>query len=287
MEYRGFDICEYQGTVDWPKVKAAGYDFGIFRICKRNKQPDPQFENNYNGARSVRMKVGVYIYSYALNENDAIEEANRVCSIMAGRPLDMPVWLDLEWENQAALGAEKITAIAGAFIRTVKAGGMYDVGIYTNQHWHDNLIRWSKLPAVDWWAARVPKNDNGATRLMPKGTFTVHQYSWKGVVPGIPAKEIDMDVCVKEYWEKEENMTYPKWIHTEDDKWYYRIAPGTNAHGWRTINHHRYYFDKTGLMLTDWQQIGGQWYYFQPHGMLEGALYRSDETGAQSVWYVE
>lgn len=287
MEYRGFDICEYQGRVDWPKVKAAGYDFGIFRISKRNKTIDPQFENNYNGARSVGIKAGVYIYSYALSENDAIEEANRVCDIMAGRPLDMPVWLDLEWENQAALGAEKITAIAGAFIRAVKARGMYDVGIYTNQHWHDNLIKWNKLPAVDWWAARVPKNDNGVNRIMPTGAYTVHQYSWKGKVPGIPSKEIDMDYSIKKYWDKAEEKVYPRWINTEDGKWYYRLAPETNAHGWHTINHHRYYFDKTGLMLTDWQQISGQWYYFQPYGSLEGALYRSDETGAQSVWYVE
>jgi len=285
MEYRGFDICEYQGRVDWPKVKAAGYDFGIFRISKRNKTIDPQFENNYNGARSVGIKAGVYIYSYALSENDAIEEANRVCDIMAGRPLDMPVWLDLEWENQAALGADKITAIAGAFIRTVKARGMYDVGIYTNQHWHDNLIRWSKLPAVDWWAARVPKNDNGTTRLSPKGSYTVHQYSWKGVVPGIPAKEIDMDVCVKDYWKDEEKG--PHWIHTEDGSWYYRIAPGVNAHGFMTINHHRYYFGKSGKMQTGWFQADNAWYYAQPSGGLEGAIYRTDEIGRQAIWYLD
>lgn len=284
MEYRGFDICEYQGTVDWPQVKAAGYDFGIFRISKRNKTTDPQFENNYNGARSVGMKVGVYIYSYALSENDAIEEANRVCNIMAGRPLDMPVWLDLEWENQAALGADKITAIASKFIETIRFRSAYNVGIYTNQHWHDNLIKWNKLPAVDWWAARVPKNDNGTTRLSPKGSYTVHQYSWKGRVPGIPAKEIDMDVCVKEYWNDEKG---PHWIHTEDGSWYYRIAPGVNAHGFMTINHHRYYFDKTGKMQTGWFQADNAWYYAQPSGGLEGAIYRTDEIGRQAIWYLD
>lgn len=284
MEYKGFDICEYQGRVDWPTVKAAGYDFGIFRISKRNKTIDPQFENNYNGARSVGMKVGVYIYSYALSENDAMEEANRVCDIMAGRPLDMPVWLDLEWENQAALGADKITAIANKFIETIRFRSAYNVGIYTNQHWHDNLIKWNKLPAVDWWAARVPKNDNGTTRLTPKGSYTVHQYSWKGVVPGIPAKEIDMDVCVKEYWNDEKG---PHWIHTEDGSWYYRIAPGVNAHGFMTINHHRYYFDKNGKMQTGWFQVDNAWYYAQPSGGLEGAIYRTDEIGRQAIWYLD
>lgn len=284
MEYRGFDICEYQGTVDWPKVKAAGYDFGIFRICKRNKATDPQFENNYNGARSVGMKVGVYIYSYALNTAMATDEANRVCAILAGRPLDMPIWLDLEWENQAALGADQITEIANAFIKTVRFNSSYDVGIYSNQHWHDNLIKWNKLPAVDWWAARVPKNDTGSGKLSPKGSYAVHQYSWKGRVPGIPAKEIDMDVCVKDYWKDQEKG--PHWIHTEDGSWYYRIAPGVNAHGFMTINHHRYYFDKTGKMQTGWFQVDNAWYYAQPSGGLEGAIYRTDEIGRQAIWYL-
>ena len=286
MEYKGFDICEYQGRVDWPTVKAAGYDFGIFRICKRNKTIDPQFENNYNGARLVGMKVGVYIYSYALNENDAIEEANRVCDIMAGRPLDMPVWLDLEWENQAALGADKITAIANKFIETIRFRSAYNVGIYTNQHWHDHLIKWNKLPAVDWWAARVPKNDNGTTRLSPKGSYTVHQYSWKGVVPGIPAKEVDMDYCIKAYWDKADDKG-PHWIHTEDGSWYYRLAPGVNAHGFMTINHHRYHFANDGKMDTGWFMVGDDWYYAQPYGGLEGAIYRTDDEGKQTIWEIK
>lgn len=81
----------------------------------------------------------------------------------------------------------------------------------------------------------------------------------------------------------------PKWVHVGDD-WYYRIREGVNAHGWKDINGHRYYFDKTGKMTTGWYEIDGRWYYFQPESgkgaALAGALYRSDSTGAQSIWYV-
>lgn len=76
---------------------------------------------------------------------------------------------------------------------------------------------------------------------------------------------------------------YPRWIKSGDN-WYYRIAEGKNAHGWRFINHHRYYFNNIGVMLTGWQLIDEKWYYFEPTGPLEGALYRSDENGAQSIW---
>lgn len=77
----------------------------------------------------------------------------------------------------------------------------------------------------------------------------------------------------------------PHWVHDGKD-WYYRVAEGKNAHGWLVVNRHWYYFDPFGRMLTDWQEINGNWYYMQPSGDLEGALYRSDENGAQYIWTV-
>lgn len=78
------------------------------------------------------------------------------------------------------------------------------------------------------------------------------------------------------------------WIKA-GDKWYYRIAEGVNAHGWRNIKNadgktRRYYFNDKGEMLTGWQPISNKWYYFEPSGGVEGALYVSDSMGAQSVW---
>jgi hypothetical protein len=83
--------------------------------------------------------------------------------------------------------------------------------------------------------------------------------------------------------------TYPKWVKS-GDTWYYRIAEGENAHGWRDINGHRYWFDEKGAMATEWREIDGEWYYFQPESgkaaSLAGALYVSDETGAQRIMEV-
>lgn len=84
----------------------------------------------------------------------------------------------------------------------------------------------------------------------------------------------------------EESVSYPCWIKS-GTTWYYRLAEGKNAHGWLAINHHWYWFDESGKMATDWREIDGAWYYFQPSGGLEGALYRSDANGAQSIWYVD
>ena len=85
-------------------------------------------------------------------------------------------------------------------------------------------------------------------------------------------------------WEPE---VFPRWVY-DKEKWYRREAAGVNAHGWRDINHHRYWFDEKGVMATDWKEIGGKWYYFHPTrgAQYEGALYRSDDQGVQDIWYV-
>ena len=80
---------------------------------------------------------------------------------------------------------------------------------------------------------------------------------------------------------------YPMWVKSGND-WFYRLADGKNAHGWRVINKHKYWFDDSGRMAKEWRLIDGRWYYFQPESgagiNLAGALYVSDENGAQSIW---
>jgi hypothetical protein len=90
-----------------------------------------------------------------------------------------------------------------------------------------------------------------------------------------------------------ESEAYPTWIKVpngNENDWYFRLDEGINAHGWRNINGHRYWFDDKGKMAKEWREIDGKWYYFQPESgkgiSLAGALYVTDETGAQSIMKV-
>lgn len=89
---------------------------------------------------------------------------------------------------------------------------------------------------------------------------------------------------------EEPKETYPKWVK-DGTYWYRRLSEGVNAHGWLDINGHRYWFDDKGRMATEWREIDGKWYYFQPESgkaaSLAGALYVSDETGAQRILEVK
>ena len=82
------------------------------------------------------------------------------------------------------------------------------------------------------------------------------------------------------------------WRKAKDGvRWWYEYSDGTWATGWKDLESasgkHRYYFDLAGYMLTGWQLISNKWYFFETTANAdEGALYRSDDAGVQSVWTI-
>lgn len=74
MEIWGLDVSSFQGTVNWNKVAAAGYRYAVLR-CIARVGTDSQFERNYTQARTAGLKVGVYVFSYALTEMQAVKES--------------------------------------------------------------------------------------------------------------------------------------------------------------------------------------------------------------------
>ena len=82
-----------------------------------------------------------------------------------------------------------------------------------------------------------------------------------------------------------------RWIYSLGE-WFYQDEAGRNSYGWKLIQEagggasHWYWFDERGAAVTGWKLIEGEWYYFEQAGSCACALYRSDERGAQSVWYV-
>ena len=65
---KGIDVSENNGYVDWNAVKAAGMDFAIIRLGFGNRHLDTNFYENVNEALAVGLKIGIYYYSYALDE---------------------------------------------------------------------------------------------------------------------------------------------------------------------------------------------------------------------------
>ena len=197
MEIKGIDVSAWQKKIDWKKVAAYGMDFAIIRITEAGNVIDPYFEANYKGCTENKIPVGVYRYSYAMNIAEIQSEARKIVSILNGRKLQYPVFLDLEYNSQRRLGAESIHKMAEAFREIIVAAG-YEFGIYCNVDWYNTVIC-SHLKKYDFWIARYPANDKGVLVERLRPDFGIGwQYSSKAVIPGISGK-VDRNVFYKDY----------------------------------------------------------------------------------------
>lgn len=213
MEIKGIDVSSWQDKPDWSKVAASGIRFAILRVTEHNGI-DSSFEHNFKGCRANGIPIGVYKYSYALSVADIKAEADGVVEALAGRGLDFPVWLDLEYDEQRKLGASALETMIKTFWSVITSAG-YKFGIYCNTDWYNNVLPASVKGKYDFWLAAYPASDTGAIveRLRPSEGVG-WQYSSKGRVPGISGP-VDLNVFYKDYTEGTEDTGMAKDLWTQ------------------------------------------------------------------------
>ena len=128
----GIDVSKWQGKIDWQKVKKSGIDFAIIRVGYRAENGqlyrDSNADYNIQQAERSGVLVGVYFFSTAVNEQEAIEEAQWTVSLIKGYKISYPVVYDCEGFKNAdsrmySLTAEQRTQNAIAFLNTVTKSG--------------------------------------------------------------------------------------------------------------------------------------------------------------------
>ena len=202
----GVDVSEYQGEIDWEKVKAAGMDFAMLRIGYRGMtqgllNPDEHFERNFTGATDAGLFVGAYFFSQAVTEEEAVEEAEYVLKLLDGRKLAYPVVFDWEipdpsvedQEQFRVHGAtgEQITRCSVAFCERIKEAG-YTPMVYTNKHLAYEFFDMSQWKDYDLWYAEYQEEPSLYY------DFRMWQYASDGTVPGIEGG-VDLNICFKPY----------------------------------------------------------------------------------------
>ena len=193
--YFGIDCAKWQGAIDWTKVKKAGVQFAILKVTQKNNTVESAFVKNYNGCIAQGIPVGVYRYVYAKTEAAATAEAKAMVSILKGRKITCGVWLDMEDSSIRGIGKTALTAVIAAERKVLEAAG-YQVGIYCNQDWYNNVLDVDKLD-LPFWIARYGTN-NGKQQTKPavksKHTLWGWQYSSAGKVSGISGN-VDVNVA--------------------------------------------------------------------------------------------
>ncbi|MDR2586698.1 MAG: glycoside hydrolase family 25 protein [Coriobacteriales bacterium] len=184
----GIDVSEHQGLIDWKAVADNGVRFAFVRVGARGYTDgslilDPYFYFNIQEARAAGIKVGAYFYSQAINESEALEEADFVLKYLDGIVLDYPLAYDLETapdENGRVnkLSGGQWTRNAQAFCERVEAAG-YTPLLYGNRgdllHYNSTLLN-----SYDVWFAQYDV-------LAPSAPvdFTIWQFTSRGNVAGI------------------------------------------------------------------------------------------------------
>lgn len=189
--YKGVDVSQWQGTIDWKKVADAGIEFAIIRCAKQDLSVDPFFEKNYAGARDNGLAVGAYKYSYATTVEEAVAEAQATLEAIKGKEFGAKVWLDLEDKCQQNLDKELLYEIVKVWLELVAALG-YEVGIYCNQYWYKSILT-DKIKSLtkNFWIAKWSDKK-------PELGEVAWQYSSEGKVDGINGNT-DMNYYYEEF----------------------------------------------------------------------------------------
>ena len=191
----GIDVSKYQPSINWAAVKSSGVDYVIIRCGYRGSSTgalieDPYFKSHIKGAKAAGLKVGVYFFTTALTEAEAVEEASMCAYLCNGYGLDFPIFMDCESSPRAGyngMSASQRTAIIKAFCNTVRSAG-YSAGVYANKTWLSSYMNAGELSGYKIWLAQY----NSAPTY--SGKYDMWQYTSKGSVNGISGY-VDMNKC--------------------------------------------------------------------------------------------
>ncbi len=159
----GIDVSKYQPNINWNEVKASGVEFVIIRMGYRGYGSgkiveDPYFRQHLQGAKAAGLRVGIYFFSQAIDEKEAVEEASACLNAIAGQRLDYPIFFDSEYSTSKKTGRAdglskgERTAAAVAFCETIRNAG-YTPGVYASTSWFNHQLSYSALSNYTIWNA--------------------------------------------------------------------------------------------------------------------------------------
>ncbi len=194
----GIDVSKWNGSIDWSAVKNSGVSYVIIRCGYRGSSQgalieDSTYRTNIKGAIDAGLNVGVYFFTQAVDEVEAVEEASMVLELVSGYRISYPIFLDVEASGGRADSLDKATrtAVCKAFCETIQGAG-YTAGIYANKTWLTEKIDTGALGGYKIWLAQY------AATPTYTGKYDIWQYSESGRVSGISG-DVDLNTSYLGY----------------------------------------------------------------------------------------
>ena len=218
----GIDVSTFNGNINWSEVRKSGrVDYAIIRAGYRGfvsgkLMTDNKFERNVKEASKNGIDIGLYFFTQAINEQEAIEEANYVLNLVRKYNVNVryPIVIDTEYSTSKTNGvldyegrADQLdvatrTAVCRVFCETIKNAG-YKPAVYASRNWFYDKLDVNQLNNCDIWVAQYTGDVNKTTDYRYR--YNMWQYTSSESVPGIyaPVKDgrvnVDMSICYKKY----------------------------------------------------------------------------------------
>ncbi len=195
--YRGIDVSAYQGRINYSLVKDSGIDIVYIKASEGNYLEDPEFRNNYNGAKSNGLNIGFYHFVRARSEEEAVKEAEFFSRVISGTQPNCKLAMDFEVFGD--LSINEINNISRAFLEKTKEITGKEMIIYSNTYDARAIFSYELAQRYPLWVAQYgpsTPSDNGKWN-----SWVGFQYSDMGKISGINGN-VDLDRFTEEIFLK-------------------------------------------------------------------------------------
>lgn len=206
--WKGIDVSDNQGVIDWEQVATAKVSFAILRSVRRSGKADHQFATNLESCRKHNIPVSVYKYTYAATQDAARQEAQQVVALLQSRGLTgTMVWWDVEDKDVLRpLGAVKLTCCIRAAQEVITAAG-YGFGLYVGLYvYKERWFDFNAFAGIRLWVARYYRGyrtmtfDDGPDQSYKPSVnqdITAWQYTSCGEIAGIKG-DVDLNISYED-----------------------------------------------------------------------------------------
>lgn len=179
-QYRGIDISEFQGEIDFEEVRRSGIEAVYIRVGA-GEYTDEYFAENYERAKAVGLKIGFYHYVTARSVDEGRRQARFFASLAAGREPDMRLAMDFEYFG--SLSVSQINAISEAYLDELTALTRREAVIYSDLSNARNIFSRALAEKYPLWAAQYGADEPSANGKWRE--WVGFQYTDEGRVGGI------------------------------------------------------------------------------------------------------
>jgi lysozyme len=191
----GVDVSYAQGNIDWGAVAGSGkVQFAYSRATYGSNPADddgPIFTANHDGCKAKGIPFGAYMFF--LFFQDPVAQANHFLAAISGYEGQLRPMVDVESGSGSTGSVQGNIDALSAFNQAVQQSLNCQPIIYTNPAaWDSTMGGTDGFSGHTLWVANFTGTPGQLT--LPNGftTWTLHQYSDSGSVPGISGN-VDLD----------------------------------------------------------------------------------------------